>query len=582
MSLVLMRRNMRYLMPLVWAFVAIFVLGAVFSFNSASSGRGGNATNYLFAKVDDKEVTNQQFDRNLAMMREQYKNFAAYGQAATLQQYSELPRYAWEQLLEEYAQAAAAEKQGVSVSANDADAELQKQVEERLKTIGVGAKPEELAQYREVLMANRDVEAQRRQMLAQRLRDKLNKEAQPVEVKVAHVLVKTDTRSDAAALKLAQDVSRQAKAGADFAKLAAQHSEDQGSKVKGGEVGWASAMPPSPPTGKNAKPDPEAATSFVPEFTAASLSLKKGQVGEPVKSSFGYHVIKALDVRNYQPKVEGKPDEKKRQEGLDQYKSQMANQIAQGLVSAEKARLEARVKPASPWLKAYIKEQEANKAPLSIGKDGKPSTSEAQKLAPVISAYEEALKGNGPEVGPPLAYKLTQLYQRAERYPEAAALMEKWAKRSNDTEMYFLQGEVQEKLKKKTEALTAYQSSMETAYNNPEVLSRLADKFKELGRADLAQQARDKQTKQVARQSEERARQQKMFEAQNRAASQKISTKPAAAAKKDAPVQEITVKTGGIDPKTGKPKIISVTPTNGKGAKPDAKADAKESAPAKP
>lgn len=576
MSLVLMRKNMRFLMPLVWTFVAIFVMGAIFSFNGAQSSRGGRATDYLFAKVDDKEVTNQQFDQNLAMMRDRYKSFAAYGQGATLQQYSELPRYAWEQLLEEYAQAAAAEKQGISVSYNEADAELQKQVDEQLKTIGAGAKPEELARYRQQMLASRDIDAQQRQMLAQRLREKFNKEAQPVEVKVAHVLIKTDTRSDAAALKLAQDISRQAKAGSDFAKLAMQSSEDQGSKVKGGEVGWASAMPAPPPTGKNAKPDPEAATSFVPEFTAASLSLKKGQISEPVKSTFGYHVIKALDVRNYQPKVEGKPDDKKRQEGIDQYKSQMANQIVQGLVSGEKARLEAKVQPTAPWLKAYLKEQEANKSPLTLGKDGKPATSEAQKLAPVITAYEEAMKGRGPEVGPPLAYKLTQLYQRAERYQEANTLLEKWAKRSNDTEMYFLQGEVQDKLKKKTEALAAYQQSMETAYNNPDVLNRLADKFKELGRSDLAQQARDKQNKQVARQAEERARQQKMFEAQSRPA--KVSTKPATTPKADAPVQEITVKTGGIDPKTGKPKIISVTPTDAKGAK----SDAKETAPAKP
>lgn len=579
MSLVLMRRNMRYLMPLVWAFVAIFVLGAVFSFNSASSSRG-TANEYLFARVDDKDVTKQQFARNLEMMREQYKSFAAYGQSATLQQYSELPRYAWEQLLDEYAQAAAAEKQGISVSASEAQAELEKQIDETLNRIAAGEKPELRAQYREGMLQQADVESQRRHMLAQRLRDKLGKEAQPVEVKVAHVLIKTDTRSDAAAMALAQRVSREAKAGSDFAKLANQYSEDQGSKVKGGEVGWASAMPPSPPTGKNAKPDPEAATSFVPEFTAASLMLKKGQVSEPVKSTFGYHVIKALDVRNYQPKVEGKPDEKKRQEGIEQYKSQMAVQVSQGLVGAEKARLESTIKPTAPWLKAYLKEQEANKAPLTLGKDGKPATNEAQKLAPVISAYEEALKGTGPEVGPPLAFKLAQLYQRAERYPEASALLEKWAKRSGDTEMYFLQGEVQEKLKKKTEALAAYQSSMENAFNNPDVLNRLADKFKELGRADLSQQAREKQTKQVARQAEERARQQKMFEAQNRAATAKVSTKPAA--KKDDVVQEVTVKTGAVDPKTGKPKIISVTPTSGKDAKPDAKSDAKETAPAKP
>lgn len=599
MSLVLMRRQMKYLMPVVWAFVAIFVLSAVFQFNQSASRNAGGGSG-VFARIGDKEVTTEQFARNLSMMREQYRSFASYGQAASLQQYAELPRYAWEQLLEEYAQAAAAEKRGISVSISEADKELRDQVEERLKTVGVGATPQELEQYREMLMAGRDVGAQRRQMLTQRLRDKLTQEVSPVEVKVAHVLIKTDTRSDEAARKLAQDIAKQAKAGADFAKLASQHSEDAGSKVKGGEVGWASAQPPSPPTGKDAKPNPEAATSFVAEFTAAALTLKQGQVSEPVKSTFGYHVLKALQVRDFKPTLDdaaakpvvkpvakpgAKPEadsaDKKRQDAINQYKTAMANQIAQGLFSEQKAMLESKVVPEAAWLQGYIKEQAANNAPMTLDKAGKPAQTEAQKLAPAIAAYEAALKGNGPEVGPPLAYKLAQLYQRAERYADANTLLEKWDKKSGNAEMYVLHAEVLEKLKKKTEAIAAYQTAVETAYNNPDLLNRVADKFKELGRTDLTQSTRAKSAKQVAQQAEERERRQKqqeqaMKEAADKAAAEKAAAKPAPA---DAG-QEITVKTGPIDPKTGKPTILSVTP-GGKDAKP-AKPDAKETAPAKP
>lgn len=601
MSLVLMRRQMKYLQYVVWGFVIIFVLGAVLQFNQ-SSGPGAGGASGVFARVDGKEISTEQFARNLSMMREQYRSFASYGQAASLQQYAELPRYAWEQLLEEYAQAAAAEKHGVSVSISEADKALRDQVEERLKTVGVGATPQELAQYREMLMAGRDVEAQRRQMLAERLRDKLSKEVSPVEVKVAHVLVKADTRTDEAARKLALDIAKQAKAGADFAKLANQHSEDAGSKVKGGEVGWASAMPPSAPTGKDAKPDPNAATSFVPEFTAAALMLKPGQVSDPVKSTFGYHVLKALEVRDYKPKLDDvssapvvtpgakpgdKPAEKteaqKRQEAVDQYKTAMANQIAQGLFSEQKALLESKVTPEAPWLKGYVAEQVANKAPMTLDKSGKPAQTEAQKLAPAIAAYEEALKGSGPEVGPPLAYKLGQLYQRAERFADANTLLEKWGKKSGNAEMYVLHAEVLEKLKKKTEAIAAYQSAVEAAFKNPELLNRVADKFKELGRNDLAQSTRAKSAKQVAQQAEERDRQQKQQEAAMKEAAAKDAAEKAAAAAKAAPAdagQEITVKTGPIDPKTGKPTILSVTP-GGKDAK-DAKPDAKDAAPAKP
>jgi peptidyl-prolyl cis-trans isomerase D len=84
---------------------------------------------------------------------------------------------------------------------------------------------------------------------------------------------------DAARAKVA-DVIRRAKAGEDFAKLAGEISEDPGSKSKGGDLGWISKG------------------EMVPAFETAAFAMGRGQISaEPVRSPFGYHAIKVLDVR---------------------------------------------------------------------------------------------------------------------------------------------------------------------------------------------------------------------------------------------------------------------------------------------
>ena len=66
---------------------------------------------------------------------------------------------------------------------------------------------------------------------------------------------------------------------ADFAELARAHSEDA-SAVKGGDLGWISPG------------------DTVPEFERAMNDLKPGEVSDPVKSPFGWHLIQVLERRN--------------------------------------------------------------------------------------------------------------------------------------------------------------------------------------------------------------------------------------------------------------------------------------------
>lgn len=100
----------------------------------------------------------------------------------------------------------------------------------------------------------------------------------------SHILIKVDEKADAATQKAAEDKARrlaaEAKApGADFAALAQANSDDPGSKASGGDLGW------------NAK------GVMVPEFDAALFALKPGEISEPVKTSFGWHVIKLREVK---------------------------------------------------------------------------------------------------------------------------------------------------------------------------------------------------------------------------------------------------------------------------------------------
>jgi peptidyl-prolyl cis-trans isomerase C len=101
--------------------------------------------------------------------------------------------------------------------------------------------------------------------------DKYKSQVGDKEYHARHILVATEDEAKAIIAKL--------KGGAKFEDLAKQ-SKDPGSASNGGDLDWASPA------------------TFVPEFSKAMTSLQKGQVTEtPVKTQFGYHVIKLEDVR---------------------------------------------------------------------------------------------------------------------------------------------------------------------------------------------------------------------------------------------------------------------------------------------
>jgi peptidyl-prolyl cis-trans isomerase C len=136
--------------------------------------------------------------------------------------------------------------------------------------------------------------------------DKFKAQAGDKEYHARHILVGTEDEAKAIIAKL--------KGGAKFEELAKQ-SKDPGSAGNGGDLDWASPA------------------NFVPEFSKAMTSLQKGAITEtPVKTQYGYHVIKLEDSRP--AKIPP----------LEEVKQQVAEQLQQRKLAAFREQLMAKAK----------------------------------------------------------------------------------------------------------------------------------------------------------------------------------------------------------------------------------------------
>ncbi|KAA1192095.1 molecular chaperone SurA [Pseudohalioglobus sediminis] len=97
---------------------------------------------------------------------------------------------------------------------------------------------------------------------------------------VRHILVKpSEIMSDDQARALVAELKQRALDGEDFAELAREYSEDIGSAQEGGDLGWTSPG------------------QMVPEFDAAMAATPVGEISDPVRSEFGWHILEVLDRR---------------------------------------------------------------------------------------------------------------------------------------------------------------------------------------------------------------------------------------------------------------------------------------------
>ena len=112
---------------------------------------------------------------------------------------------------------------------------------------------------------------------------------------VSHILIKpSEIRSDKESRDLSESIYRQLLQGSEFAALAKQYSDDPGTALNGGSLGWSEEG------------------QFVPEFSEVMGKTETGQLSEPFLSPFGWHVLRVDDRR-----VQNISDEARREMAID-------------------------------------------------------------------------------------------------------------------------------------------------------------------------------------------------------------------------------------------------------------------------
>ena len=139
----------------------------------------------------------------------------------------------------------------------------------------------------------------------------------PEQVRASHILLNTAGKDEAAVRKQAEGILEQARAGADFAELARKFSEDEGSKVNGGDLDYFTRG------------------RMVPQFETAAFALEPGQLSDIVQSQYGFHIIKVVDKKaavtrpldDVRPQIE----EQLKRQRADQQVSTRATDLAAGI-----------------------------------------------------------------------------------------------------------------------------------------------------------------------------------------------------------------------------------------------------------
>lgn len=113
-----------------------------------------------------------------------------------------------------------------------------------------------------------------------------NHQAMVRQARVRHILIRpsaeiSDKLGDKRARETLLDLKQKIEQSQGFAELASEYSEDPGSKTQGGDLGWVNPA------------------DFAPAFKNVANSLEKGQISEPFKSQFGWHILEVLDHRDF-------------------------------------------------------------------------------------------------------------------------------------------------------------------------------------------------------------------------------------------------------------------------------------------
>ncbi len=269
------------------------------------------------------------------------------------------------------------------------------------------------------------------------------------QVRARHILFKVNQPEEEAAVRAkAEETVKKLRAGADFAQLAKKLSDDPGSREKGGDLGFFGHG------------------QMVAEFEKAAFALKVNELSDPVKTTYGFHVIQVLERK------EAKGPE------FEKAKAELRKRLAES--EGQKAfnewftdlRKKARIEIKDSQLAAYNAAAEGN-------------------LAKAKELYQEALKKQ-PQNGY-LYGDLARLAEREKKPDEALKYYEQAAKYApGEAVFHFSLGELYQRKNQTEKAVAAYQKASDLDPRNFYLHYALMSVFKELKRDDLAKKEEEK------------------------------------------------------------------------------------------
>ncbi len=156
----------------------------------------------------------------------------------------------------------------------------------------------------------------------------LDRYSEATTLRASHILLRTEESDLAEVQARAEALVEEARDGADFAALAQEHSDDEGTKPLGGDLGLV------------------APGQMVPEFENAAFALEQDEISDPVSSMFGLHIIKATEKSGgtSQPLVDVRDDiiDLLKQESADARASALAEAIAAEITESDDLDVAAR------------------------------------------------------------------------------------------------------------------------------------------------------------------------------------------------------------------------------------------------
>lgn len=462
-------RNLKFVFGAIVFFFIFSIFYGLGGYNPLTGSRKTPQNTGVAAKINGEEipetVLHDQFLQRLRQTRD--SEYPEMGKGINWEglKYETLQRQ-----IDKVLQLQAAAKEGVSVSGGDVDkrlADISKQfkssVEFEQAVSRAGYTMEHLRQSIE------------EELKVQLLEDKIKKQVMVTDedvkkkfekVKARHILLRVPAvavpkgqearkdefqkREEESVKKKAEEIAARLKKGEDFATLAKQYSDDAGAKNKGGDLGM---------FGRG---------QMVKEFEDAAFSLKPGEISAPVKSSFGYHIIKV----EQKTEAAGADFDKKKESIKQQLLMEKQNQAWSAYYG--ELRNKAKIEILDPALNGY-----------KLATDG--------KLDEAIKVYKEAEKFM--RDNPYYYYHLARLYERKKMLKEAEDYYKKQLEvLPEEGDVYYALGNFYENEKKTELAAMNYLKAKKFAQDDMFLFYGLQNAFDKLGRKKDAEEIKTKIT----------------------------------------------------------------------------------------